>query len=79
MIDIIILFFILTPGILFRLPFKKYTSALLHACLFTILFYVTRHYLEGADLTLVAITKDAIINNPKDKNLRASQVAAFYK
>jgi len=79
MIDTIILFFILTPGILFRFPFKKYTSAMLHGVLFTFLLYFSHRYLEGNDnLVLESIFKDSIIRNPKDKNLGASLIAVKY-
>ena len=77
-----ILFFILTPGILFRFPFKKYMNAFVHAILFTILLYITNKCVEGIDddsLVLTAIFKDAILKNSKDKNLKSSLLARKYK
>ena len=76
-----ILFFILTPGILFHFPFKKYTTAFVHAILFTILLYITHQCVEGINddsLVLTAIFKDAILENKKDKNLKASLIARKY-
>ena len=81
MIYAMILFFILTPGIVFRLPFKKYT-AFVHAILFTILLYITNKCIEGIDddsLVLTAIFKDAILQNAKDKNLYSALLARKYK
>ena len=83
-----ILFFILTPGIVFRFPFKKYTTAFVHAILFTILLYITNKCVEGLgiingenddNIVLTSIYKDAILQNSKDKNLRSSLIARKYK
>ena len=76
-----ILFFILTPGIIFRFPFEKYKSALLHAFLFTILLYIKNKCVEGNDdsIVLTMIYKDAILKNTKDKNLKSALFATKYK
>ena len=44
---LIVLFFLLSPNILFRLPGNKYVSALLHGALFAIIWYVSNPVLEG--------------------------------
>ena len=51
-IVLIVLFFLLSPNILFRMPGDKYVSALLHGALFAMLWYVsyTLHpILEGIE------------------------------
>jgi hypothetical protein len=46
-IVLIILFFLLSPNILFRLPGNKYISALLHGALFAMVWYISNPVLEG--------------------------------
>jgi hypothetical protein len=84
MIYAMILFFVLVPGIVFRFPFKKYTTAFVHAILFTTLLYITNQCVEGINgknddsVLLTSIYKDAILQNSKDKNLNSSLLARKY-
>ncbi len=58
---LIVLFFLLSPNILFRLPGNKYVSALLHGALFAVVWYVSNPVLEGIN------TKPIMCNNLKKK------------
>jgi hypothetical protein len=44
---LIVLFFLLSPNILFRLPGNKYVSALLHGAILSIIWYFSNPVLEG--------------------------------
>ena len=68
---LIVLFFLLSPNILFRLPGNKYVSALLHGAILSIIWYFSNPVLEGID------TNTTMCNNLKkkleNKNLTADQ------
>ena len=58
---LIVLFFLLSPNILFRLPGNKYVSALLHGALLSIIWYFSNPVLEGI------VTKPIMCKNIKKK------------
>jgi hypothetical protein len=69
---LIVLFFLLSPNILFRLPGNKYVSALLHGALFAIVWYVSNPVLEGNTNIKLCDRKIKKYQSLTDANQKAS-------